>query len=166
MWYLKIKTADSLYNFYEGETCFTLTADIVNQYNTPGSIVFALYDGNKALQAVQSADAGGETLELTFDGFEEKMTSEWDLKAITWDSISNMNPLAAAKSMKKTYGYENVIDTSKPLKIVYFGDSQTQGGRFTTPLTEMFAAPKGRGKDYSGKSGHRRDVFISWHVPS
>jgi len=60
-----------------------------------------------------------------------------------WDGISSMKPLVKKEVLNpvntRTYGYDNYIDSSKPLKVSYIGGSITQQRQYTTPLSTMLS---------------------------
>ena len=61
-----------------------------------------------------------------------------DFSKMLWESFSNMKPLTPKENLtvpgNRTYGYDNYIDSSKPLNVAFIGGSITQQGRYTTPL--------------------------------
>ena len=61
-----------------------------------------------------------------------------DFSKMLWESFSNMKPLTLKENLtvpgNRTYGYDNYIDSSKPLNVAFIGGSITQQGKYTTPL--------------------------------
>lgn len=56
-----------------------------------------------------------------------------------WDSIGTMKPLTKKAVLnpvnERTYGYDNYMDSTKPLTVTYIGGSITQQRNYTTPLS-------------------------------
>ena len=119
-------------NFDAATGSFKVTADINKTVDT-ADIYLALYNDKDALVSAKKVSVS-DNLDVTFTVSDE-MNSAWTLKYYVWDG---MTPYTEAKAINKTYGYDNVVDQTKDLTVVYFGDSQTQGKAFTTPLDSSF----------------------------
>lgn len=119
-------------NFYKTtDGTFRVEAD-VNAY-TDEAVMLALYNG-VTLNTVKAATITDGKLTCEFTVADD-MDENWVLKSFVWDSVTGMIPQSKVKTLNKTYGYDNFVDLTKDLTVVYFGDSQTQGSYFTTPLT-------------------------------
>lgn len=119
-------------NFDAATGSFKVTADVNKTVDT-ADIYLALYNDKDALVSAKKVNAA-DNLDVTFTVSDE-MNGAWTLKYYVWDG---MNPYTEAKAINKTYGYDNVVDQTKDLTVVYFGDSQTQGKAFTAPLDNSF----------------------------
>lgn len=119
-------------NFDAATGSFKVTADVNKTVDT-ADIYLALYNDKDALVSAKKVSVS-DNLDVTFTVSDE-MNSAWTLKYYVWDG---MNPYTEAKAINKTYGYDNVVDQTKDLTVVYFGDSQTQGKAFTAPLDNSF----------------------------
>ncbi|MBO5409491.1 MAG: SGNH/GDSL hydrolase family protein [Clostridia bacterium] len=58
------------------------------------------------------------------------------ISSFMWQN-NNLKPLVEKKELKKTYGYDNVMDPSKDLHISFIGGSITQGGHYSNPLLAL-----------------------------
>lgn len=117
-------------NFTDTDKTFTVTADINKNIND-ADIYLALYDDKGKLEAVKAVTAEN-SLSETFT-VDAEMNDDWVLKYFVWNN-KTMLPYSESKVINKTYGYDNVIDPTKDLRVVYFGDSQTEGKYYTKNL--------------------------------
>lgn len=129
-----------LKNFYETQSDnFVVRGKLNKNYdNAEGKMVLAVYDDNRRLVAMTGEIEAGDVEKVITVG-NVKMNKNWTLKAFIWSSINEMKPVQDVIVLNKTYGYDNVVDNTKDLKIAYFGDSQTAGNNVTNPLTELLS---------------------------
>ena len=119
----------------------TVDSEVESDYTA----ITALYDGEGRLQSIcdiRTADAivGENSYAVEYIELPEDVKADWYYKVMVVDSLEGMKPLAVnyeSFTAGKTYGYDNVIDTTKDLNVVYFGDSQTEGQKFSTAFTAL-----------------------------
>ena len=134
---------EDLKNFYETQSDnFVVRGTLNKNYDdAEGKMVLAVYDDNRRLVAMTGEIEAGDVEEVITVG-DVEMNENWTLKAFIWSSINEMKPGQDVIVLNKTYGYDNVVDNSKDLKIAYFGDSQTAGNNVTNPLTTLLSLPR------------------------
>ncbi len=78
--------------------------------------------------------AHGESKEISFSFFLLPENTKRISSFVWWDN--NLKPLIETKEVKKTYGYDNVMDPTKDICVSFIGGSITQGGRYSVPFIE------------------------------
>lgn len=124
-----------------------ITAELKN--NTDAQINYqvigVLKDTEGKILSVTKGDSGTLAEDAVADVTVEALVNEnavsYDL--YIWDGINSIKPLIKKNTLEavneRTYGYDNYIDSSKPLNISFIGGSITQQGNYTTPLMKYLS---------------------------
>ncbi len=120
----------------------TITAELYNKTGESVNyqIIGVLKDNSDKIISVNSGTSGSVAAngvaDVSVEALKDASAENFDL--YIWDGLGTMKPLikkAVLDSVnERTYGYDNYIDSSKPLNVSFIGGSITQQLQYTNPL--------------------------------
>lgn len=103
-----------------------------------GDVIISVKDEKGMLKDVKvvpkTLEKDVETeISVTFENIPQN-AKNYSVEAYFWNATAGMSPYTEKKDYTKTYGIDNVNDTTKDITIAAIGGSITEGGNITTPF--------------------------------
>lgn len=133
----------SLLEITDGKANVSVTA-INNAYENgvSGDFIISVKDEKgilkdlKIVPAIMEKDVEKE-IPATFESIPAN-AKNYSVEAYFWSGTSSIKPYTEKTDYTKTYGIDNVNDTTKDITVVAIGGSITEGGNITTPFIKSW----------------------------